>query len=118
MRFGRHVRLVGAVATSPATCFRIVDACAVCCISADCRAPAHFLPRPLTMKTTIEISASGALLLARLLRPRVEQLTDLLDAQVRCNAPGDESWADTADQLADAADALNACENACLEAGA
>jgi len=69
------------------------------------------------MKTTIHVSPGGALLLARLLRPQVQQLTELLDAQVAHNDVGDDSWSHTADQLADATEALIACENACMEAG-
>lgn len=38
-------------------------------------------------------------LLAQLLRPRVQLLTDLLAAQVQSLPPGDASWAATADEL-------------------
>lgn len=69
------------------------------------------------MQITITTNPEGVLLLARLLRPEVERLTDLLDAQVAANEPGDDSWAQTADMLAAATDALVAAENACMEAG-
>jgi len=70
------------------------------------------------MKTTITVSSEAALLLARLLRPRVQQLTELLDAEVRLLEPGNDHWCDTANELATATEALKACQNACLEAGA
>lgn len=66
----------------------------------------------------VPVSPKGALLMARLLRPRVQQLTELLEAQVQSLEPGNDQWCDTADQLETATEALNACQNACLEAGA
>ena len=38
-------------------------------------------------------------MLAKLLRPRVQLLTELLAAQVQSLPPGDASWAATADEL-------------------
>lgn len=70
------------------------------------------------MQTTIAVSSEGALLLARLLRPRVEQLVEQLEAQVRELEEGNTAWAITADELTVAREALTACQNACLEAGA
>lgn len=64
------------------------------------------------MNTTISTTTQGAQLLARLLRPRVQQLTDLLDAQVQALEPGNDQWAETAEQLTTARQALNACQNA------
>lgn len=72
----------------------------------------------ITTTTNIAVSPAGALLLARLLRPRVQQLADLLEAQVEALEPGSDQWCTTADELATASETLNACENACLEAGA
>lgn len=45
-------------------------------------------------------------LLLQLLRPRVQTLADLLDAQVATLPPGDDSWTDTAERLAVARGAL------------
>lgn len=70
------------------------------------------------MKISVLLGANEALLLARLLRPRVTMLTDLLDAQVRHLPQGDASWAFTADELATAQTALQTMENAAREAGA
>lgn len=70
------------------------------------------------MHVSVLISADEALMLARLLRPRVTTLTDLLETQVQLLPPGDDSWGHTADELAIAQTALLTMENVCREAGA
>jgi hypothetical protein len=54
----------------------------------------------------MNINTTEAALLAALLRPRVTALSELLAAQVQCLPPGDDSWADTEDQLETAQGAL------------
>jgi|LakMenEpi03Aug12_release.lakeMendotaPanAssembly.Ray.scaffolds.fasta_scaffold1669030_2 hypothetical protein len=58
----------------------------------------------------MSITPIEAALLAQLLRPRVQLLTDLLAAQVQALPPGDDSWADTEIQLEVAAAALQKVE--------
>lgn len=58
----------------------------------------------------MSITPIEAALLAQLLRPRVQLLTELLAAQVQALPPGDDSWADTEDQLELAAAALQKME--------
>jgi len=52
------------------------------------------------------ITPTEAALLAALLKPRVSALTELLQAQIQALPPGDDSWADTEDQLETASTAL------------
>jgi hypothetical protein len=56
------------------------------------------------MKNTI--TAIEAALLASVLRPRIQALTDLRAAQVELLPPGDSGWFDTEEQLAVANGAL------------
>lgn len=70
------------------------------------------------MQTAITITTEGARLVAQLLRPRVQQLSELLEAQVQALEPGNDQWADTAEQLMAARQVLNACQNACREVSA
>jgi hypothetical protein len=58
----------------------------------------------------MNINPLEAALLAQLLRPRVALLTELLAAQVQALPPGDDSWADTEDQLQIAAATLQKVE--------
>jgi hypothetical protein len=52
------------------------------------------------------ITPTEAALLAALLKPRVSALTELLQAQIQALPAGDDSWADTEDQLETASTAL------------
>ena len=64
---------------------------------------------------TLPISADEAELLVTLLRPRASLLAEMLELQVRYCPPGCTAWADTADALAVANDALIKLRNAQLE---
>jgi hypothetical protein len=58
----------------------------------------------------VTITSTEAALLAALLRPRVEALSELLAVQIQALPPGDDSWADTEDQLNTAAGVLQKVE--------
>lgn len=56
------------------------------------------------------LNHTEAALLAALLRPRVQLLSELLAAQVQHLPPGDDAWADTEQQLQIASGALDKLE--------
>lgn len=60
---------------------------------------------------TINLNAEQIELLARMLRPHVASLTDMLIRQVRELPAGDDRWGATADALAVAHGALLALES-------
>ena len=60
----------------------------------------------------LSISAEEAVLIAALLRPRADLLTELLEVQVQHSPPGCSDWTDTADALAVANGALVKVRNA------
>ena len=78
---------------------------AVICGTAVNRGHPHPLPPPQPMThpprttTPLQISTTQAGLLRPLLRVHLQTLRDLLEAQVQALPPGDDTWADTSDEV-------------------